>query len=79
MSSGTLRCGDELIVDRAIDPAHGHVVVAVVDGELTIKRLHREGERLILKAENPQYPDLLVNPEQNFSIWGVVTRVLHKV
>lgn len=71
--------GDELIVDRAIQPAHGHVVVAVVDGELTVKRLHRQGAQITLKAENAQYPDLPIRPEQDFRIWGVVTRVLHKV
>ena len=71
--------GDELIVDRAIQPAHGHVVVAVVDGELTVKRLHLEGVTPLLRAENPTFPDLRIKPEQNFQIWGVVTRVLHKV
>lgn len=71
--------GDELIVDRSLNPESGQVVVAVLDGELTIKRLMRAQGRVWLKAENPDYPDIAVDAEQDLRIWGVVTRVLHKV
>ncbi len=70
--------GDELIVDRAIEPIDGHVVVAVIDGELTVKRLKKSGKKIRLVAENPEYPDIEFNEGEELVIWGVVTRVLHK-
>ena len=71
--------GDELIVDRAIEPADGHVVVAVINGELTVKRLKKSGKTVRLVAENPEYPDIEFDEGEELVIWGVVTRVLHKV
>ena len=71
--------GDEIIVDRAIEPNDGHVVVAVVDGELTVKRLRRSGKAVRLVAENPDYPDIEFIEGEELVVWGVVTRVLHKV
>ena len=71
--------GDELIVDRAIEPNDGHVVVAVINGELTVKRLRKSGKAVRLMAENPEYPDIEFNEDEELVIWGVVTRVLHKV
>jgi DNA polymerase V len=52
--------GDELVVDRSLTPADGNVVVAIIDGELTIKRLRLEHGRVCLAAENPAYPDVVV-------------------
>ncbi len=71
--------GDELIVDRAIEPADGHVVVAVINGELTVKRLKKSGKKIGLAAENPEYPDIEFVEGEELVIWGVATRVLHKV
>lgn len=71
--------GDEIIVDRAIDPQDGHVVVAVIDNALTVKRLKKDGKAIRLAAENPDYPDIEFTEGEELTIWGVVTRVLHKV
>lgn len=71
--------GDELIVDRSLEPQNGHVVIAVVDNELTCKRLIKSGPAIRLVSENPDYPEILVDQAQEITIWGVVTRVLHKV
>ena len=71
--------GDEIIVDRAIEPNDGHVVVAVVDGELTVKRLRKSGKTVRLVAENPEYPDIEFIEGEELVVWGVVTRVLHKL
>lgn len=65
--------GDLLVVDRAIRPRHGHIVVAIVDGEFTVKQLHQRAGRLKLKAGNPTYPDIVPKEDQTFEIWGVVT------
>ena len=69
--------GDKLIVDRSIEPRDGHVVVAVVDGEMTVKRLTIGPAGVVLKAENPDYPDLRVAELSDFRIWGVATTCLH--
>ncbi|MHB1099904.1 MAG: LexA family protein [Burkholderiales bacterium] len=70
--------GDEIIVDRAIDPQDGHVVLAVLGNELTVKRLRRDGRTIRLVAENPDFPDIEFREGEELTIWGVVTRVLHK-
>ena len=79
MTGAGIHNGDLLIVDRAITPAHNRIVIAVLDGELTVKRLVRQGPKLFLSAENPEYRPIEVSPESNFEIWGVVTNVIHSV
>jgi len=71
--------GDTLVVDRALVPADKQVVVAVVDGEFTVKRLRVYSNRLVLAAENPQIPPFEITAAMDFQIWGVVTFVLHKL
>jgi DNA polymerase V len=70
--------GDILIVDRAIEPASGKIVIAVLNGEFTVKRLRKENGSLFLDAENPKYPSLKIEPHWDFQIWGTVTYVIHK-
>ncbi|MBU3649139.1 MAG: translesion error-prone DNA polymerase V autoproteolytic subunit [Limnohabitans sp.] len=71
--------GDVLVVDRAIEPRHQHIVLAVLQGEFTVKRLHRRGGVVKLLAENPLYPPRVIKPEEELLIWGVVTYNLHKL
>lgn len=72
--------GDEIIVDRSIAPKEGSVVVAAIDGEFTIKRFHidRSGQGWLL-PENADYPSIPIPKEAEFTIFGVVTRCLHRV
>lgn len=65
--------GDVVLVDRAVKPAHNHIVVAVIDGEFTVKRLHQRGGRIKLQAANPTYPDIVPGDAQTLEIWGVVS------
>lgn len=71
--------GDALLIDRSIEPRHGNVVLAVLNNEFTVKRLHRRGGVIKLVPENPRYPTIVVKEEEEFSIWGVVTYNLHKL
>lgn len=71
--------GDILIVDRALEPADKKVVIAVVDGELTVKRLVRKSGSLYLMPENDAYKPIKIEDETGLEIWGVVTTVLHQV
>ena len=79
MEGAGISDGDELIVNRALEPHDGCVVVAVLDGELTIKRLRITPAGVVLQAENPAYPDIEVPALSDLTIWGVATRCLHHV
>lgn len=70
--------GDRLIVDRAVTPQHGHIIIAILDGELTVKRLQLDRGRIVLHAENPAYPDIEIPELSEMTTWGVVTWVLHR-
>ncbi len=71
--------GDMLVVDRSIEPAPGKIIVAVVDGELTVKRLAFENGHAILKAQNPHFRDIVLKDAQDLQCWGVVTSTIRKI
>ena len=64
--------GDILVVDRSVRARHGHIVVAFVNGERLVKRLHRRAGRVDLVAENPSYPTLEIQEGMELEVWGVV-------
>lgn len=68
--------GDVVMVDRAIKPRHNHIVVAVVDGDFTIKLLYQRLGRIKLKAANVTFPDITPKDGQTLEIWGVVTAAI---
>ncbi|WP_131753217.1 LexA family protein [Legionella feeleii] len=78
MINAGIQSGDILVVDKAIEPLHGRIVVAAVDGELTVKRLNIDREGMQLLPENTSYRPIPITPEQHVVIWGVVTRVIAK-
>ena len=71
--------GDLLIVDRAVEPQDGKIVIAVIDGELTVKRISQQAHKLFLMPENDEFDPVEVRESAEFSIWGVVTTVIHAV
>ena len=79
MVAAGIHNGDLLIVDRSLTASHRKIVVAVVDGELLVKRLLRTDGKVYLAAENPSYEQIEVTAEMAFQIWGVVTNVIHEV
>ena len=65
--------GDILLIDRAITPRSGHIVVAVIDNEFLVKKLLISSSgQLKLKAGNPDFPDVIPRDGQTIEIWGVV-------
>lgn len=78
MIGAGIHSGDLLIVDRSLEPADRNVIVAVLNGELTVKRLIKTHDTICLIPENPQYQPLTVTEHHDFQIWGVVTVVIHK-
>ena len=71
--------GDILVVDRSIEPKHDHIVVAVIDGEHTVKRLYKRNGMTKLIAENPEFPPIELQDGQELVIFGVVTSSIHAV
>lgn len=69
---------DYLVVDRAAPVEDGRIVIAVLDGELTVKRLRITGAHVQLCAENPNYPAIIVPELSSLEIWGTVQWVLHR-
>ena len=63
---------DILIVDRSERATHNKIVIAALDGELTVKRLFRRGDIVKLLPENPDYPEIIIQKESQLIIWGVV-------
>ena len=70
--------GDLMIVDRSLDPALRSIVIAVIDGEFTVKRISRINKRLYLIPDNSDYEPIKITSDMNFEIWGVVTHTIHK-
>ena len=76
MIEAGIHSGDLLVVDRSLEAVDGNVIVAVLDGELVCKRLKRRGAVRLLPA-NREYSPIVIQDGQDFSIWGIVTNVIH--
>ena len=77
MTDAGIHDGDLLVVDRSLDPRPGQVVVAVLDGAFTLKRLMRHHGRLRLEAAHPDYAPLELHRCGEVQIWGVAIHVIH--
>ena len=77
-AQGGIQQGDILIVDKSLGAKSGKIVIAVVDGEFTVKRLHKYKGNITLKAENPDFEDIKISGDDELIIWGVVTSVIHQ-
>lgn len=71
--------GDLLVVDRSVPATHGCVVVAVINGEFTVKQLLYTPQGKVLRAAHPDYPEVAVTAEHDFSVWGVVQWNVHRL
>nr|WP_240348330.1 translesion error-prone DNA polymerase V autoproteolytic subunit [Methylomonas sp. EFPC1] len=71
--------GDILVINRALDPQPGSIVVCVLDNEFTVKRLVYDNGQWQLHAENPEYPAIELNEDSEMQVWGVVTYAIHSV
>ncbi|MCC3160774.1 translesion error-prone DNA polymerase V autoproteolytic subunit [Hymenobacter sp. 15J16-1T3B] len=77
MTGAGIRHDDIIAVDRALQPQDGSIVVAVLDGEHTVKRLRRLGDQTWLEPDNPRYPIIRLTEGCQLVIFGVVTHVIH--
>ena len=72
MKNAGIMPDDILVVDRSLKAAHKKIVIAAIDGELTVKRLYHRGGLVKLLPENPAYPEIEIESEADLVIWGVV-------
>lgn len=78
MRDAGIHQGDILVVDRAVSPVDRQIVVAMIDGEFTVKRFCKREGRITLEAENPSFRTIEVGEDQELTIWGAVTFVIHQ-
>lgn len=79
MVNAGIHSNDILVVDRSITPTAGKIVIAAIDGQLTVKRLHKNKNRLYLIPENDAFKPIEITVESAVHIWGVVTSVIHVI
>ena len=79
MLQAGIHSGDLLIVDRSIKPKNNSIVIASIDGDLTVKRIKVSGKNFFLNSDNKDYGNVKINNESDIFIWGIVTKVIHNV
>jgi len=79
MTGAGIHSQDLLVVDRSLEPTSGRVIIAVLNSELTVKRLQISPTGVYLVAENQLYQPIAVTEAMQFEVWGTVTYVIHSV
>jgi len=78
MRDAGIHGGDILVVDRSLSPGDRQIVVAMLDGDFTVKRLRRKEGRVFLEAGNDAFPPIEISENQELVIWGVVSFIIHQ-
>ena len=78
MTKAGINSGDIMIVDRALHPKHNDIVLAVIDGEFTVKRIAVNENSLYLMPENDNFSPIKITTAMNFQVWGIITHIIHK-
>lgn len=79
MVGAGIHSGDLLVVDRSTEPRDKNIVIAVINGELTVKRIRIKNKKITLEAENENYPSQQISEDMEFEVWAVVTNVIHQL
>jgi DNA polymerase V len=79
MLNAGISSGDMIIADKSIKPKSGDIVIAELNGKLTIKRYFDNGKKLLLKPENEKYQNIQLTGNDSIYIWGVVTQNIKSV
>lgn len=78
MRDAGIHAGDVLVVDRSVTPADKQIVVAMIDGDFTVKRFRKYGSKIFLEAANADFPSIQIGENQELVIWGSVTYIIHQ-
>jgi DNA polymerase V len=79
MKGAGIHSGDLLIVDRSLEPRDKNIVIAVINGQLTVKRIRIRRKQISLEPENDAFPIQEISQDMDFQVWGVVTNVIHSL
>jgi len=79
MKNAGIDDGDLLIIDKSLEPCDGKIAVCFLDGEFTAKRIRIKNKTVILYPENDDYSPIVVGPDNDFIVWGIVTHVIKSV
>jgi DNA polymerase V len=79
MLEAGIRNGDVIIVDRSLEPRNGKIIIAVVNGEMLIRKLERYLNKIRLLPASHNLSPIEVDASSNFYVWGVVTYVIHNM
>ena len=78
MKDAGIKSGDIMIVDKSLEPKNRSIVLAVIDGEFTVKRVNINNDELYLMPENSNFSPIKITEEMDFQVWGIVTYIIHK-
>ena len=78
MKDAGIQSGDIMLVDKSLTPKNRSIVLAVIDGEFTVKRVNVSEKELYLVPENENSSPIRITQEMDFQVWGVVTYIIHK-
>ena len=78
MKDAGISSGDIMIVDKSLEPKNRSIVLAVIDGEFTVKRVNMNNDELYLMPENSSFSPIKITQEMDFQVWGIVTYIIHK-
>ena len=78
MINAGIHDGDLLIVDRSLNPGLKSIIIAVLNGEFTVKRITKIDKELYLMPDNNSYKPIKITEDMDFQIWGIVTHTIHR-
>lgn len=78
MQDAGIHPGDILVVDRSLSPLDRQIVVALINGDFTVKRFRKSKGSVFLEAENPDFKAIEISEDSEMTIWGVVSYIIHK-
>lgn len=78
MQDANISDGDVLVIDRALEAKNNDIVLGMLNGEFTVKRMEKRSGGITLLPANPQYKPIVITADMDFEVWGVVTYVIHK-
>ena len=78
MKDAGIQSGDIMLVDKSLTPKNRSIVLAVIHGEFTVKRVNVSEKELYLMPENENFPPIKITQDMDFQVWGVVTYIIHK-
>ena len=78
MVDAGIKSSDVMLIDRALTPKNNYIILAVIDGEFTVKRIKKNDDELYLIPANENYRPVKITEDMDFQVWGVVTFIIHK-